>query len=340
MRHRDRVACAIARQEADRPPKGEILIDDDFLAVYSPGYTDRFATYLAVLDDFDLDLVSDDLIRPAPRKIGTAATGRAIMEDCWGVRFEYADDGLHYCQFPVPEPAAAETFEFPDPAIYSAEKQARWKQETDRYVSTIVGGTFDNLVPLIGFDTLMMWTIEAPEALEILAWKAARFNLGLAEIAAKAGTDMILVADDIAYNTGTFIAPATSRQIFFPPMKWLVDEIHNRTDCVVFMHTDGNINAVMDDIVACGFDGLQSLQPSAQMDIRAIKEKYGKDLCLMGNVDLNYLLPYGTEEEIDTEVRALARDLHPGGGWILSTCNTLSRAVPVASARAMYRAID
>jgi len=340
MQHRERVLMTIAHREPDRPPKGEILIDPDFLALYEPGYTDRFATCLRVLDDFDLDLVSEDLPRPAPRQIGTSARGLPIMEDCWGVHYECAQDGLHYLDFLVPEPKAADAFAFPDPTVYRADNLARWKHATDRCVFAIIGGTFDNLVPLTGFDTLMVWSLEAPEALSTLAWKAARFNAALAEISAAGGADVILVADDIAYNSGTFVSPAVLRAVFFPPMQWLVKEVHRRTGLPCFLHSDGNVNAVIDDIVQCGFDGLHSLQPSAGMDIRHIKRVYGSRLCLMGNVDLDYLLPRGTPEEIAAHVRALARELAPGGGWILSSCNTLSRAVPVANARAMYHAID
>ncbi|MCX7847815.1 MAG: uroporphyrinogen decarboxylase family protein [bacterium] len=339
MLHHERVECAIAHREPDRPPKGEILIDPDFLGLYEPGYTDRFLTCLHVLDDFDLDLVSEDLLRPAPRQIGTSARGLPIMEDCWGVHYEFAEDGLHYMDFPVVEPGAAESFSFPDAAIYHGENLTRWKRETDRSVFAIIGGTFDNLVPLVGFEALMVWAVEAPGALETLAWKAARFNAELAEIAAEAGADVMIVADDIAYNSGTFVSPTVLRRIFFPPLRWLVAEVHRRTGRPCFLHTDGNINAVLDDIVGCGFDGLHSLQPSAGMDIQAVKKRYGERLCVMGNVDLDYLLPRGTPEEISNHVRALARVLAPGGGWILSTCNTLTRAVPVANARAMYHAL-
>ena len=340
MLHRERVECALSYQAPDRPPKGEILIDNDFLELYMPNEKDRHAVYLALLDEFNLDLISEELTRPEPQKIGVAKSGRPVLEDCWGVRYEYAKDGLHYCQFPIPEPSAVSTYNFPDPKIYTAEKLTWWKKETDRFVCSILGGTFDNLVPLIGFDTLMMWSIQSPEVLEKLAWKAAHFNLALAKIAAAAGVDMLIIADDIAYNCGTFISPEKHRQLFFPALKWLVTEIHNRTNCVCFMHTDGNINAVMDDIVDCGFDGLQSLQPSAGMDIRAVKKKYGDKLCLMGNIDLDYLLPKGTKNEIQTEVKSLARDVGADGGWILSTCNTLSRAVPFDAAKTMYDAIE
>ena len=130
------------------------------------------------------------------------------------------------------------------------------------------------------------------------------------------------------------------RKLFFPPMKWLVAEIHRRTSLPVFLHCDGNINAILDDIVNCGFDGLQAIQPSAGMDIRQLKKKYGKQLCLMGNIDLDELLPFGSPEQVTSHVQALASDLNPGRGWILSTCNTLSRAVPLENARAMYAAVD
>jgi uroporphyrinogen decarboxylase len=339
MTHRERVALSLSHAEPDRPPRGEILIDPDFLNVAEPDITDRHTATLRVVERFDLDVISEDLLRPAPRQVGVAERGLPIFEDCWGVRYEYAQDGLHYRDFLVPTPDAAAAFAFPAPAIYSAENLARYKAASDRSIWAIVGGVFDNLVPLMGFDQLMLWSLEAPEALRLLAEKAAVFNAALADISARVGADVIIVADDFAYNNGTFLSPAAMRTIFFPCFAQLVADIRRRTGKPCFLHCDGNLNAVMDDIVACGFTGLQSLQPSAGMDIRAIKRRYGRRLCLMGNIDLNYLLPYGTPDEIAAHVRDLARDLAPGGGWILSTCNTLSRAVPVANAAAMYAAV-
>lgn len=340
MLHRERVELTLKRQQPDRPPKGEILIDTDFLEVFDPGYTDEYAVHARVVEAFDFDIVCKDLERPDPEQIGTGEQGLPLFRDCWGVTYAYSPDGLLYMDYVVPEPAVAAAFNFPDPGIYSAKYLSRWKNESDRFIGAIVGGTFDNLIPLIGFDSVMFWTVEAPEALNTLAWKAAQFNAGLAELSARSGVDFIVVADDMAYNSGTFVSPDTMRELFFPPMKWLVEEIHRRTSLPVFLHCDGNINMIIDDIVSCGFDGLQAIQPSSGMDIRQLKKDYGEYLCLMGNIDLDELLPFGTPEDITAHVHALARDLAPGGGWILSTCNTLSRAVPLENARALYAAID
>lgn len=53
------------------------------------------------------------------------------------------------------------------------------------------------------------------------------------------------------------------------------------------------------------------------------------------NVDLNYLLSFGTAEEVSNEVKKLAEIAGPTG-FVLSTCNTITDAVNVENAKAMY----
>ena len=88
---------------------------------------------------------------------------------------------------------------------------------------------------------------------------------------------------------------------------------------------------MLDNIVACGFDGLQSLQPSAGMDIAAVKKQYGHQLCLMGNLDLNRLMPFGPGGVVE-QVHWLCRTVGVDGGFILSTCNILIDAIPLENA--------
>ena len=92
----------------------------------------------------------------------------------------------------------------------------------------------------------------------------------------------------------------------------------------------------MDDIVGCGFDGLQSLQPTANMDLAELKEKYGHKLCLMGNIDINEILPFSDEETVRRNVRETIEIGSRGSGYILSTCNILTRDIPLQNALAMY----
>jgi uroporphyrinogen decarboxylase len=85
-------------------------------------------------------------------------------------------------------------------------------------------------------------------------------------------------------------------------------------------HTDGNIMPIADQLMQCKPDALHSLDPQGGVDLKVMKEKYGKDVCLIGNVNCG-LLQTGTEEEVKADVRRALRDGMPGGGYIFSTSN-------------------
>ncbi|MEM2930150.1 MAG: uroporphyrinogen decarboxylase family protein, partial [Thermoproteota archaeon] len=55
---------------------------------------------------------------------------------------------------------------------------------------------------------------------------------------------------------------------------------------------------------------------------------------------LDSLLTLGNPEEVEAEVKRLVREVAPGGGYILSTTNVLTRYVPPENALAMYRAAE
>jgi uroporphyrinogen decarboxylase len=61
-------------------------------------------------------------------------------------------------------------------------------------------------------------------------------------------------------------------------------------------------------------------------------------LSLIGNVDLSYTLTRGTPEEVEAEVRGLLQDLAPGGGYALSSGNSIPWYVPWENFLAMHTA--
>ena len=166
------------------------------------------------------------------------------------------------------------------------------------------------------------------------------FEVAKAKLFLDSGADAVLIADDIAFNSGVFLPPNIMDEVIYPRYKEAVAEIRRYRDVPVFFHSDGDLNKVMDNIVECGFDGLQSLQPSAGMDIGRIKKEYGETLCLMGNIDLDYVMTRGTPTEVADTVKATIDMAAPGGGYILSTCNTLIDSIPLENALAMYRIAD
>jgi len=69
-----------------------------------------------------------------------------------------------------------------------------------------------------------------------------------------------------------------------------------------------------------------------------VKKEYGDRVCLLGNVDLN-ILGAGTPEETDEEVKYLIRNVAPGGGYILTSGNSLASYLDPKCVMAMSNAV-
>ena len=95
-------------------------------------------------------------------------------------------------------------------------------------------------------------------------------------------------------------------------------------------HTDGNLMAVMDQIVQAAPHALHSIDPMAGMDIRQIKEDYGDKIALCGNVHCA-AMQTGTPEQIHESAEYCLRYAKPGGGYIFSTSNCVFRGMPLES---------
>lgn len=158
----------------------------------------------------------------------------------------------------------------------------------------------------------------------------------------RSGAHGIIIADDIAYNRGTYTSPDFVEQILVPIWQAQVKSAGD-LGVPVFLHSDGNLNGVMPLIVAAGFDGLQCIEPAAGMNIGQIKDKYGSDLCLMGNVDPALLsVSVGLEDMISRsdglrrEVRELMTSAGGTGGYIFGTCSGLYDGMSPELVHLMY----
>lgn len=128
-------------------------------------------------------------------------------------------------------------------------------------------------------------------------------------------------SDDIAYATGLMVTPDFYRRYLFPWMRKIGDLCSQRGLPYIY-HTDGVLWEVMEDLIGCGINALQPIEPAA-MDIREVKRRYGDRLALIGNVEVD-LLARGTTEQVRAEVRRLLREVAPGGGYCLGSSNTIA----------------
>lgn len=146
----------------------------------------------------------------------------------------------------------------------------------------------------------------------------------------------IWISDDIAYAEALMISPEWYRRFLFPWYKEM-GRVCKERDLLFIYHSDGNLRAVMEDIIDMGFDALHPVEPKA-MDIRELKREFGDRLSFIGNVDLGYTLTRGTPQEVEQEVKERIRHLAPGGGYCVGSSNSVTYYVPLHNYEAMRRA--
>ena len=116
--------------------------------------------------------------------------------------------------------------------------------------------------------------------------------------------ETVFIGDDIAFRTGPMINPLWLRKHYFPRLTRVIDAYHNKGIKVLF-HSDGNLNQIMDDLVAAGIDALNPIEVAAGMDIADLHRRYPK-LVLVGGIDVSQLLPFGTPQQVkDATTKAI-----------------------------------
>ncbi len=148
------------------------------------------------------------------------------------------------------------------------------------------------------------------------------------------GFDFMIIPEDLAWKQGPLFSPKMFRELFLPRMKRAAERIKMPW----IYHSDGNLLPILDDLLTLGMNGLANIEPSA-MDINVLKKKYGKRLCLVGNIDLHYTLTRGTPEETEAEVKKRIQEVGPGGGYILASSNSLAPYCKPENVLAMQRAL-
>ena len=146
----------------------------------------------------------------------------------------------------------------------------------------------------------------------------------------------VWMGDDLAYNSGLMLAPEHFRRLLFPWYRQMAEACRARNVPFVF-HSDGKIDAVLEDLIACGVQAVHPLEPQS-MDILSVKRRYGDRLALIGNIDLSYTLTRGSREEVEEAVKSKIRQLAPGGGYCLGSENSIPDYVPFENYDAMRRA--
>lgn len=142
-----------------------------------------------------------------------------------------------------------------------------------------------------------------------------------------AGADFIFLPNDVAFNAGPFISPDQFSEFVEPYWRAQVDRVHDLGG-YAFIHTDGQIMPILDQLIGVGADLLHSIDPMAGVDIAEVKRRTAGKMAIMGNVQCS-LLQDGPEDAIRESARYCLNNAAPGGGYVFSTSNTIFPGMPL-----------
>jgi uroporphyrinogen decarboxylase len=155
--------------------------------------------------------------------------------------------------------------------------------------------------------------------------------------AADGQIDIIWSASDVGIQTGMFCSPQVWRQRIKPWHREHVEPF-KQMGLRTRYHTDGSITPIIDDLIEMGVDLLDPIQPKAAgMDAESLHRQFAGRISFYGGVDTQSLMPYGTAQQVETEVLRLIELLGAEGGYVVAASNAVQPDVPIENILALYR---
>lgn len=148
------------------------------------------------------------------------------------------------------------------------------------------------------------------------------------------GFDVIWAFDDVAFNSGPVFRPEFYREHILPKEKKVAATFTKP----LITHSDGDMTPLLDCWLELGQAAIHPIQ-SDVMDIESVKARYGSRVAIVGNIfmaDLVQQQPAQIEAQIRRRIEVIGR----GGGYIISSSNSLTDDMKPENVRAMARAIE
>lgn len=176
---------------------------------------------------------------------------------------------------------------------------------------------FERMQFLRGTENILMDVVEQPPAFFRLRDLVHAYYTRELEAWARTDVDGLMFMDDWGAQSRPLIPPDLWRTLFKPLYRDYCAIAHGGGK-FAFMHSDGFIDPIYEDLIEIGVDALNS--QLFCMDIEAIGRRFRGRITFWGELDRQRLLPFGTEHEVRAAVRRVTRALWDGRGGLIAQC--------------------
>ena len=273
--------------------------------------------------------------------------------DEWSIRRKFT--GLYWDIIESPlrdkEVEDLEDFPWPDPdsidmeSIRREAKRAKFLYENTDYIVVAdlpTYGIFELGCWMCGFDDYLCKMAADPDFIHeysnrVLAYQKRVLELYLNELGPY--IHVIVSGDDYATQHPQFLSMPMFDEMVKPYFKERLRYTRQFTDAAILHHSCGSVAKMIPDLVDCGVEILNPIQPGAvDMEPEKIKPMYGDQIVFHGGFDTQQVLPFGTEEDVEREVAHMMGIMNKNGGYIFAAAHNIQEDVKPENIVAMFRA--
>lgn len=215
--------------------------------------------------------------------------------------------------------------------------------KTQGYIGDVVnllavqGTGLDELRHNIGLDLFSYVECDDPGILSEFLEVTTDYRVEICHIIAdKKLSPCVLTYGDIACKNMLLHSPDYLRREFCPRLKKLNDAWHeNGIKCL--FHSDGNLMEIMDDLILSGIDGLNPIETVAGMNVKEVKEKYGKKIFMTGGIDMSQLLSMGTPDQVRAVCEQAIKDTRTG--YFIGSTTEIDNSAKLENIIAMHDSV-
>lgn len=372
MTRRERVVAALDHKEPDRVPLSMSItinaynnlkhyLGIDLEEDLNPGRWTEVPIHPLVAEKFGLDVIW--LPTGKAHKKPRQSDDPNKWYDGWGVEWTKTPltGGGYYNEMtcaPLKDATVQdlEDFDWPDPFDPGITEGVReyYKHihnDTEFAILTKFGGAvFEQAWYLRGMETFLLDMVENPEFVEALLTKIAKIQMGFDEVLIEATGEYVdilrLSGEDMGTQENPIISLPMFRRMVRPHLErlWAYAKenlLEKNPNAKIMLHSCGAVSSFLPDWIDMKLDVLDPIQPRAKgMDPFELNAAFGDKLTFHGGIDAQYVLPFGTIEEVREHTKKYIKALAPGGGYICAPVHNVQGDVPPENLVAMRDAVE
>lgn len=190
-----------------------------------------------------------------------------------------------------------------------------------------------------GMENALKDLVLNPDWVHFLSRKFTDFykeDYARAQKASSGRIGIFLIISDLGGQNGPIISLDMFNEFIAPYLKELTDHIHNLGAYVMF-HSCGMIFPFIERFIEIGIDILDPIQPIGEnMKPENLAKHFKNRICFHGGIDIQNLLPYGTPEDVQREVKRYTSTLGKNGGYICCPAHLFQPDIPPENIFTLY----